>query len=148
MRPASIVSFERIYLLSIVVAAIGMALGWDRLIQMAASRSAGVPESVQQGILIGAVAIGFLIPLLLLYFIARRASNVAKWIFVLFTAYSLFTFVTGLSTAGLKIDVLFVFNAITLVLTLYCAWLLFRPDAKAWLETKGVDGPADPDTSA
>ncbi|MCA1661568.1 MAG: hypothetical protein LC648_05195 [Novosphingobium sp.] len=147
MRPASIVQFERLYLLSIVIAAIGIALGWDRLVEMAAAQQ-GVPASVQQGVLIGAVVFAFLIPLLLLYFIARRASNIAKWIFVVFTAYSLFSYVMGLSTTGLTLDLLFAFNTVTLLLTLYCAWLLFRPDAKAWLESRGADGPGDPDTFA
>ena len=144
-RPASIVLFEKLYLLSIVVSAIGIALGWDRMTAAAAAQP-GMPAATQQGLVIGAIAFTFAIAFLLLYFIARRASNIAKWIFVVLVAYGVFAFVTGLSTTGLVFDAAFLTNAASLALTLYCAWLLFRPDAKAWLESKGADGPADPTT--
>jgi hypothetical protein len=146
-RPASIVLFEKLYLLSIVVSAIAIALGWEQMLAMAGARP-GLSASAQQGVAIGAVVFTFVIALLLLYFIARRASNVAKWIFVLLAAYGVFAFVTGLSANGLRVDAPFALNVVSLLLTLYCAWLLFRPDAKAWLESKGADGPADPDTFA
>ena len=147
MRPASIVLFEKLYLLSIVVSAIGIVLGWDQMIAAAGARP-GISAGAQQGVAIGAVAFTFLIAFVLLYFIARRASNIAKWIFVVLAAYGVFAFVTGLSTAGIKLDAAFLTNAVSLALTLYCAWLLFRPDAKAWLDSKGADAPADPDTFA
>ena len=143
MRPKSIVLFERVYLLSIVVSIVAIALGWNQVSAMAAAQS-GLPAGAQQGVLIGAVVFAFLVPLLLLYFIARRASNVAKWIFVALTAYSLLSSLLALARPEAAKDLLFVLNAIAVVLTLYCAWLLFRPDAKAWLESKGADAPADP----
>ena len=31
-------------------------------------------------------------------------------------------------------------------LQVFAAWLLFKPDAVAWLESKGANGPGDPDT--
>ena len=147
MRPASIVLFEKLYLLSIVVSAIGLALGWDQMVAAAGARP-GMPAGTQQGLVIGSVVFTFLIAFVLLYFIARRASNIAKWVFVVLAAYGVFAFVTGLSTAGLTADAAFLVNALSLALTLYCAWLLFRPDAKAWFEAKPSDGPADQDTPA
>jgi hypothetical protein len=144
-RPASIVLFEKLYLVVIVIGIVGVGLSWNSLSAMAGNQP-GVPESAAQGILIGALAFGFLVPLLLLYFIARRASNVAKWIFVVLTAFSVYSFITTISNPAVPKGVLLAINAVNLLLTLYCAWLLFKPDAKAWLESRSTDGSADPTT--
>ena len=145
MRPASIVLFEKLYIATIVIGLIGVVLSWNSLTAMAQAQP-GVTASVGSGILIGALVFGFLIPLLLLYFIARRASNVAKWIFVLLTAFSAYSFIAGVANPHTPKGFLLGLNAVSLLLTLYCAWLLFRPDAKAWLVTKGANAPADPTT--
>ena len=137
-RPASIVLFEKLYIAVIVIGVIGVALSWNSLSAMAGAQP-GVPASMGSGILIGALIFGFLIPLLLLYFIARRASNVAKWIFVVLTAFGVYSFIAGLANPMMPKGLLLAVNVVSLVLTLYCAWLLFRPDAKAWLENKGGD---------
>jgi hypothetical protein len=145
MRPPSIVLFERLYLAVIVIGLVAVALSWNSISAIAAKQP-GVPESVGNGILLAALIFGFLIPLLLLYFIARRASNIAKWIFVILAAFSLYSFVSGLSNPQMPGTLFLALNAVSTLLTLYCAWLLFKPDAKAWLESKGADGPADPTT--
>ena len=144
-RPASIVLFEKLYIVVIIIGVIGVALSWSSLTAMAGNQP-GVPESVGSGILIGALIFGFLVPLVLLYFIARRASNIAKWIFVVLTAFSVYSFIATISNPAVPQGILLAVNVVSLVLTLYCAWLLFKPDAKAWLESKGVDGPGDPTT--
>jgi hypothetical protein len=144
-RPASIVLFEKLYIAVIVIGVIGVALSWNSLSAIAGAQP-GVPASAASGILIGALIFGFLIPLLLLYFIARRASNVAKWIFVVLTAFSLYSFVAGLANPVMPKGLLLAVNVVSLALTLYCAWLLFRPDAKAWLDSKGGDVRGDTTT--
>lgn len=146
-RPPSIVLFEKLYLAVIVIGVIGVVLSWNSLNAMVTSQP-GVSASTGSGILIGSLIFGFLIPLLLLYFIARRASNVAKWIFVVLTAFGVYSFIATLSNPLVPKGLLLGVNVVSLILTLYCAWLLFRPDAKAWLDSKGAEGPADPDTFA
>ena len=144
-RPASIVLFEKLYIAVIVIGVIGVALSWNSLSAMAGAQP-GVPASMGSGILIGALIFGFLIPLLLLYFIARRASNVAKWIFVVLTAFGVYSVIAGLANPMMPKGLLLAVNVVSLVLTLYCAWLLFRPDAKAWLDSKGGDVRGDTTT--
>ena len=145
MRPKSIITFERIYWLTLILAGVTVALNWNGMMQVGQSRP-GVPPSLMTGIVIGSLIFIGLIALLLVYFIARRASNVAKWIFIAATAYSVWAFVRGLMLPEMPKDTQFAINAINLVLTIYCAWLLFRPDAVAWLESKGAGGPGDPST--
>ena len=144
-RPASIVLFEKLYIAVIVIGVIGVALSWSSLSAMA-NNQPGISESVGSGILVGALVFGFLIPLLLVYFIARRASSMAKWIFVVLTAFGVYSFISTVSDPAVPKGILFGINVVSLLVTLYCAWLLFKPDAKAWLESHGADGPGDPTT--
>lgn len=145
MRPASIALFEKLVYLSIALSAVAIVLGWDALGRMAQAQP-GMSASLAQGVLIGAVIFGFAIPLLLVWFIARRASTVAKWIFVVLTAFSVYSFVAGLANPDLPKNLLFVFNAVTTALSVYAAWLLFRPDAKAWFDgSASTVNPVDPD---
>ena len=147
MRPASIVQFERVYLASFVFEEVTIALGWSQLTEKVAARSK-IPTNVEQGILIGAVAAFLFLFLLLLYFIARRASNQAKSAFLVLTAFSVWSFVKNLIDTAGALDRLVILDAISRLLMLYGVWLLFRPDAKAWLGSKGAEGPTDPNTFA
>jgi len=145
MRPPSIVLFEKLYVAVIVIGLAAVALSWSSISAMA-SNQPGVPAAVGSSILVGALIFGFLVPILLLYFIARRASTVAKWIFVVLAAFSLYSFVSGLANPPVAGTLFLAVNAVSTLLTLYCAWLLFKPDAKAWLDSKGANAPADPTT--
>jgi nitrate/nitrite transporter NarK len=142
MRPPSIRLFEKLYLLTIGLGLVGLALSWDSMIGLAQARS-GAAESTAAGVVVGAAVFGVLIPLLLVYFIARRASNIAKWIFVVLTAFGLLSFLAAVTRPELPKDMLLALNAVSLVLSLYCAWLLFRPDARAWLDSRGGAAGAD-----
>jgi hypothetical protein len=141
MRPPSIRLFEKLYLLTIAIGLVALALSWNSITGLAQARTG---QDAANGVLIVAAVLGVLIPLLLLYFIARRASNVAKWIFVVLAAFSVLSFVAGAANPELPKDALFALNVASLLLTLYCAWLLFRPDARAWLEHRG-DGTSSED---
>ena len=134
MRPPSIRLFEKLYLLTIVLGLVALAFSWNSMTGFAQARAG---RDAASGLLIAAAVLGVLIPLLLLYFIARRGSNVAKWIFVVLSAFSVLSFVAGIANPELPKDALFLLNVVSLGLTLYCAWLLFRPDARAWLEHRG-----------
>ena len=77
MRPKSIELFEKVYLGAIALGLVNTFLSWSQVNAMLADprmQSAGVGN----GTLVFGVVVGVLIPILLWYFIARRASNVAK----------------------------------------------------------------------
>ena len=146
MRPKSIVQFERVYLASMALSAIGLAVGWDKYVEEFAGL--GVTRGVQQGILIGAVAISLLIEFALLYYIARRANAQAKMVFLIFTALAVWYFLEDLIDTRNWLNRVLIVDAIIFVLNLFAAWLLFRPDAKAWLGSKDTESSTDPHTSA
>ena len=142
MRPQSIELFEKIYLGAIVIGLVNTVLSWGQVSAML--ENPGLQSSgLGSGTLITSMLIGFLVPLLLWFFIARRASNVAKWIFVVLTALGLFGFLSSLANPMVPKGLVTIGGTIATGLQLYAAWLLFRPDAVAWLERKGADAPAD-----
>ena len=145
MRPKSIELFEKVYwggtLLGLVIA----ILNWGNV-----TATLNTPDAkalgMGSGFLIGAIVFNLIISLLVWYFVARRASNVAKWIYVVLTAIALLMMLSSLADPSLTSGLPLAGNLVAIGLQLYCAWLLFRPDAVAWLESKGADGPGDPST--
>ncbi|HUQ13009.1 MAG TPA: hypothetical protein VM055_01885 [Novosphingobium sp.] len=145
MRPPSIQLFEKVFFAGFVIGLINLVLSWDQVNAMVADprlQEAGVAN----GILIFGVVMGVVIPLLLWYFIARRASNVAKWIFVVLTAIGVFGFVSSLADPAMPKNAMLIGSAVSTALNVFAAWLLFKPDAKAWLDSRGAAGTTDPTT--
>lgn len=143
MRPHSIVLFEKVFFASLAVQLVSTVLSWsqvDAMIDDPAVRAAGIGG----GAVAFSMLLGFLLPLLLWYFIARRASNVAKWIFVVLVALSLLPLLSALLNPLVPKGILTIVAVIGTALQVYAAWLLFKPDAKAWLEggaRPNSDGP-------
>ena len=145
MRPQSIELFEKVYLGAIAIGLVNTVLSWsqvDALLADPRMQAAGLGT----GTLVFGVVIGILVPLLLWFFIARRASNVAKWIYVVLTALGLFGFLSALANPMVPKGLVTVLGAAAVGLQVFGAWLLFRPDSAAWLDAKGADGPGDPES--
>ena len=134
MRPESIVNFERFYLGAMGVGIINSVLTWNDAQEMVAADMAA--SGLGSGFLVATIGIGLAITLLLWYFVARRGSNIAKWIITIFFGLGLlFMIPTLFGSAPLP------GGTIGLVLTLvstamqgYAVYMLFKPDAVAWLK--------------
>ena len=135
MRPNSIVRFEQA-----VYASLGLSLMSILTAGEVDTSSAPTVElPLSHVIVFGLVALG--LSVLLIWLIARRASRVAKWIFVALAAMS-FTFQLAspewiIETDGLN-------SAIILgqdLLTLFALGMLFRPESSVWFrgDYAGVD---------
>ena len=98
MRPPSIVNFERLFLAALALGLIGLVLGFDaataQLARESALRQLGIGASE---LLIGVSAAWLAIYLLLWFLIARKASNVAKWILVILSAIGAIFFLPALT---------------------------------------------------
>ncbi len=144
MRPQSIIRFEQAYLASIVVWGLNTGLGWDKQMAMMEAGYAEMPQMISLGraMLIGFTLFVFCLSLLLWYFTARKASEVAKWVVVAFFGVAAvwlpFT-LAGFQTTGFLPAAL---NVVTFALTAVAVWMLFRPDAAAWF--RASDGGAPP----
>ena len=146
MRPQSIELFEKVYLGSIGVGLVNTALSWGALTASVQAASLKGAAALGSGLMIGSIAFGLIISLLLWFFIARRASNVAKWIYVVITAIGVFGVLSSLANPLAPKGLTMIGGMIATALQVFGAWLLFKPDAVAWFESKGADGPGDPST--
>ncbi len=72
MRPKSIVTFERVVLASLALSLLATWLGWESAATTAADAGLGT------GFLLSVQAVTVVVMLLLLYFIARKRSPIAK----------------------------------------------------------------------
>jgi ABC-type tungstate transport system substrate-binding protein len=126
MRPASIVNFERVVLLSLVLGVVGAFLIWDQTMKTAsvAGMTSGTLMTIQ------AVTIGLY--LLLLYFISRKGSPIAKWIYVALAVLGLVVGLAGFQQTMEYGTLPLLITIVQYALTIYSLWLLFRPDAKAY----------------
>lgn len=129
MRPKSIIQFEQVYIAMIVVGLISTALNWNTAVAQLAAN----PMTAQfgPGFLIGSAVVGLVVNLLLLYYVARKASVVAKWIVVVFTVVGVLFALPGLFSNVLP-PLVGILTVVSIVLSVIAACLLFRPDANAW----------------
>ncbi|MEM7665305.1 MAG: hypothetical protein AAF250_05570 [Pseudomonadota bacterium] len=136
MRPQSIDTFDKLYLGALVVGLLNYLVSWDTMMEELAATGFGMVFAIITA------GISYGISLLLWYFISRRASNVAKWILVVLTVIGLLFIPFGLIEAPILELIL------TLVITamqIAAIYFLFRPDAKAYLESGGKNR-IDPST--
>lgn len=143
MRPTSITTFERFYLGALVVGLINNVLNWSQATAVLNDPSVQA-AGLGTGFLVSTMVIGLAIPLLLWYFITRRASNIAKWILVVLFAFGLIGVLMSFSAMMAMGTLPMVLGLIALALQAYAVFMLFKPDAVAWLNAGG--GGVDPNT--
>ncbi|WP_375381437.1 hypothetical protein [uncultured Sphingomonas sp.] len=141
MRPISIVNFERCYLGALLIGLVNAVVAMPTMLRN--------PQLMQASAVFGSwylptiIGVGFLIPLVLWIFAARRASVVAKWIIVVFFAIAVISMlVTAFrgfpdGSGGVKGAV----GVVAFVLQAVSVYLLFQPDAVAWF--RGADSATD-----
>ena len=143
MRPKSIIIFERLLWLSLVLTYAAEAASFETtMATMELDPVTGTPV-MSAGFLLAIDAIGLAVFLLLWFFIARRASNVCKWILIVLTAIGIIALPFVMAeyfAAGTLVGIVSLSAAA--LSTVYVSFL-FRPDARQWFESKGAR-PVDP----
>ena len=137
MKPASVKTFDYLYLGSIVIGVIGFALNYEALKNVANTELAasGVGE-MGGGILIGSVVFGVLVNLALWFAVSVMRVEFIKWVIGLFAVWGLVQSFGNLQQ-GLALNL--VLGLITSGMALIGLYFLFRPDAKAWFAEKRGD---------
>ena len=128
MRPKSIVTFERLVLLGIIIGLINAFLVWDQT--KAALQAQATPMSSNTVLTVQAITVALY--LLLVYFISRKGSPIAKWIYVVIAGLGLVLGLVGIQQTMEFGTIPLLITLVQYVLSLASIWLLFRPDAKAW----------------
>lgn len=130
MRPKSIVMFERLFLASLALAALNFALSYEDAAALIANDAGAQKMGLGGGFLIGVTAVSTAIYLLLWFLVARMASNIAKWILVVFVGLGVLSALPALTGTW---NATLVLSLVVYALEVLALVYLFRPDAKAWL---------------
>lgn len=135
MRPTSILYFERLSILSILVGMVFTWIDWDD--QIAGVRASGFPPSVAP------MTLGFSLAvlLLLIFLISRKGSPIAKWIFVALFAIGL-AFSVPQVVDALDRGLVGLLQLTQLVVQGMAIYFLFTPEAKDWFRRRGRADPA------
>jgi hypothetical protein len=134
-RPTSILWFERLAWLSIAVGIVTASLQWDAMVALFDSGGSGL------GFVLVIIFISYGLFGLLLWLIARRASNVAKWIYVGLSALG-FLGLIDFASFRAQANIVFGLGLAQYLLSAITVWLLFRADARNWFAGRR---PVDPD---
>ncbi|MBA2934281.1 hypothetical protein HZF05_09230 [Sphingomonas sp. CGMCC 1.13654] len=139
MRPRSIMLFERIYGFNILL---GIASGAWAWMHWTAMLPPGMPPQVATMmpiIMASSLIGGTIINLLLLFFIARKGAEIAKWIFIVLFVVGVVGVLRGFAGSAVQLPaVTRVFAIVQIVIQAACAWLLFRPDTVPWFRGEPV----------
>lgn len=131
MRPQSIKMFDMLFLGSLALGLINFFFAYDST--MAELEGTGMGTTF----VFASLIVGYGINLLLWYFVSRRASNIARWIFIVLTAIGLAFIPFALA------DIPMVELVLTLIVTamqIAAIYFLFQPDAKLFFENAGQGG--------
>ena len=138
-RPQSIIWFERFYLGSLALGIVDTVANWSKSqAEVVASPGAALLPTWFMPL---AVSISIFIGFLLWYFVARRASVVAKWINVIFFGLALIALPQTFSrvSTGADSPLQALASLIVYALNGAAVWMLFRPDTKPWFDKKTPD---------
>lgn len=147
MRPQSIVRFEQAYLGSVVLWLVNIGVRWKAMLasledQRAFAGNAQMMDLINT-FLIGSVVFLLVLWLLLWYFTARRASEVAKWVVVVLFGLSAISLPFNLASYNIVGMPSTLLSVAVFALNAWAVWLLFRPDARSWF----AGGTAQADTA-
>jgi glucan phosphoethanolaminetransferase (alkaline phosphatase superfamily) len=131
--------FDRLFLASLAVSAVSAAINWQIIAAELTSQPGMAEIGLGSGFIAGIVAVSFAISLLLWFLVARKASNVAKWILVVLAAISLISLPSLLAGPW---DLSNFLGIAAYVLEVAALGFLFRDDARAWLGGEKQSDPA------
>ncbi|MXO86911.1 hypothetical protein GRI38_12820 [Altererythrobacter aurantiacus] len=130
-RPDSIRMFEKLFLASIALGIVNMIISFGDTQATLADDPATAQLGSGFAIFIGLFVLG--VNLLFWFFIARKASNIAKWILVVFTVLGLVMLPGTLATlSGFALILSLLVTALQLAAIVF----LFKQDAKEWFAGK------------
>ena len=139
MRPKSIRQFEWLFLLQAAATILAIMVNYTLLRQRAIDVGAS-PTGPIAGVLLTLI-----VDVPLWFFITRRASNFSRWVMVVLSVLTIVGLPGGLASAnqiGISYAVLFGLGIVGWFAALA---LLFRPDASAWLKSRGKSPEIDPE---
>lgn len=133
MRPRSIRLFDGLFGAAFALTVISAILLWPVFVEQARvqAQAARLGDGAIAGIVAGGIGLSALIMLLLWYFVARARSTIAKWLTVLFAAYSAYATFAPLA-GGAALGTATALSIVTTLLIVVATGFLFAADARTW----------------
>ncbi len=134
MRPNSINLFDRLFLCAFVIGAFSTAHSLIKFQAAIATNPAyaGSAGTIAMASTTLGMAVGIALPLLLWYMISRRASNVARWLYVAFFVAGVLMLPSTLGLAARTSMLTVMPGLVTMALQGAAIFCLFRADARVW----------------
>ena len=129
-RPQSIVLFERLYLAAWLIGLVSTVVTWQAS-QAMLMRNPAIAD-IGAGFLFVTAGVRLLLPLLLWYLVARRASSVGKWLLVGLFAIGVLGLAWAAAMGSIHLNQGTAVTLIVFALQAAAIAMLFRPDARAW----------------
>ncbi len=139
MRPSSIITFERLFFISLALGLVGYFVNYDAAMAQLQADPNTAGMEMGGGFMLGAYLFGVAINLLLWYLIARRASNFARWIYAILAGAGAALTLPSLFATGFSL--LTATTLVGIVLTAAMIVMLFRPDASDWFKGEYTNDP-------
>lgn len=141
-RPKSIVAFERAFWGSVAVGLLGGILGWNDLLETYQRESSIAAMGFGSGFLIAVWCISLAFQLLFWYLIARKGSNVTRWIYVVLMGFGIISALATIGNPAMPGGISRITSLASTALTVAAIFFLFRPDASDWFTKKRQVDPA------
>lgn len=139
-RPKSIIAFEWSLWASFSVGLVGGILAWNDILEIYQSEPSMAALGLGSGFMIAMWLISFAFMLLFWFMIARRGSNVTKWIYAVLMSVGILMTLLSLNGPAAPKGVLLIANLGSSALTAFSIFCLFRADAANWFKgTHKVD---------
>jgi hypothetical protein len=139
MPPVSIKRFEKLLVVSTALALVSILIDYTTIQEQVTGTDPWLEGPVAE------LAINLMVGLFFWLFIVRRASNVVKWIWTVFTVLGvtmlpwIYSDFVGVSTTYALL------NGLSFVIGLVSTALLFIRESIVWLKSNGALTPVDPD---
>jgi len=132
MRPQSLVWFDRLYLGAVGIGVVSGVLNFSDSQKLLAKN--GSTAVLGSSFLFITLGFSWAISLLIWYFISRRGSNIARWIWTVMMGFSLLSLpvLFTQSVSGVLPGWRLAITLVTYGLNIGALVFLFRPDAQLW----------------
>lgn len=131
--------FDRLFLGAMALGVVNFAFRWNETEEIFAKSPEMAAVGFGTGFMVASFVGGMAINLIIWYFISARASKVAKWIQSIFYGIGLLSVIVNLNNPLAPQGAAFI--GLLIIYAMYggATYMLFRPDAVEWFNTKPVD---------
>lgn len=144
MRPRSMILFDRVFWVTMGLTVFNGVYSYQAIQERVLREQAVSGINLGSGFIGWTLGISLLFNLLIWFFISRKASDVARWIWVAVTGLGLLAAPTSLNTVFGESTLRGLILTALWLLQLILTYFLFTRESREWFARKGGPSPVDP----